>query len=158
MSLASQTERGFDLALGAGFQDRELHPLHARCVLHVSRDPLHLQIARAYQQSDHAGLRHQLGQQLQSLEGQLGEHEADARARAARPGETGDEAGRNRVGADDEDNRDRRGCALRRERRLVAGRDDQINLAADEVGGQFGQPIIVTLRPTIFDRQVWPST
>ena len=35
-----------------------------------------------------------------------------------------------------------------------AARHDHIDLAADEVGGQGGQPIIATLRPAVFDRHV----
>src|SRR4051812_10670928 len=33
-------------------------------------------------------------------------------------------------------------------------RHDQIDLAADEIGGQCGQPIVMALRPAVFDRQI----
>ena len=70
---------------------------------------------------------------------QLDEEEADPREIAARPGETGNETGRDRVGAASEDDRDRRGCVFRREyRREAAAGRDQIDLEADEVGGQCG--------------------
>ncbi len=35
-----------------------------------------------------------------------------------------------------------------------AARRDHVDLAADEIGGQCGQPIIVALRPAVFDRHV----
>jgi len=37
--------------------------------------------------------------------------------------------------------------------RSTAG-DDHVHLAADQIGGQFGQPIIMTLRPAELDCQV----
>jgi len=36
----------------------------------------------------------------------------------------------------------------------AAGRHDQIDPAGDEIGGQSGQPIIMALGPTVFDRYV----
>src|SRR5262249_61450263 len=73
---------------------------------------------------------------------------------AARSGETGDQAVRDRVGADREDNRYRRGGALGR----VCGRRpegcDHIDFAVNEVSGQGGQPIIVPLRPAVLDRYI----
>jgi hypothetical protein len=38
----------------------------------------------------------------------------------------------------------------------AARRYDQVDLAADEVGGQCGQPIILALGPAVFDRQILP--
>ncbi len=56
-----------------------------------------------------------------------------------------------------ENNRDRRGGLFRREcRRVATFGDDHIDLAADELGGQPGQPIEMTLRPAIFDGDVVP--
>jgi hypothetical protein len=54
-----------------------------------------------------------------------------------------------------EDDRDRRGRAFRSERAMeAAARHDQIDLAADEIGRQCGQPIIAVPRPAVFDRYV----
>jgi hypothetical protein len=39
-------------------------------------------------------------------------------------------------------------------RRQDAACEDQVDLAADEIGGQRGQPIIVALREAVFDRYV----
>ena len=70
-----------------------------------------------------------------------------------RPGETGDQAPLDRVAADREDDRDRRGRAFGHKcRNIAAACQDHVDLAADEVGGQCRQPIIVVLRPAVFDR------
>jgi len=66
----------------------------------------------------------------------------------------GDEAVFDRVAAD-EDDRDRRCRTFRRQRRRGAARRyDHVDLAADEIGCQFGQPIVTALRPAVFDRQI----
>jgi hypothetical protein len=75
--------------------------------------------------------------------------------RFPRPGEAGDEAGLDRI-ASGEGDRDCRGRVLGREHRTIAGRQDQVDLAVDEVGGQGGQPIIAALRKAVFDRQILP--
>src|SRR5712691_6566359 len=95
-------EGGIDLAFGGGLQDRELHPLGARRFLYVSYDALGTRIVRVPEQGDHPGLRNQLGQQLEPLGIQLGGEVAEACEVAARPGETGDEAVRDRVAAAEE--------------------------------------------------------
>src|SRR4051795_4344301 len=78
---------------------------------------------------------------------------AEAYEVAARPGQAGDEAGRDRV-AYAEDNRDRQGCVFRCDCRDAALGHDHVDLAADEVGGQGGQPIIAVLRRAVFNRYV----
>ena len=54
-----------------------------------------------------------------------------------------------------EDDRDRRGRNFRGQCRTeIAACHDQIDLAADEIGGQCGQPIIAAFRPAVLDRHV----
>jgi hypothetical protein len=66
-----------------------------------------------------------------------------------------DEAGRYRIGAGREDNRDRRGGLLRRLRRTgAAGRGYDCDPARGEVGGQGGQPVVMPLGPAVFDPQI----
>jgi hypothetical protein len=77
----------------------------------------------------------QLGKQLQPLRVQLEAENAEARQLAPRPGETGDQAGRDRVVAAEEDDRDRRGCAFRRGYPSGAARHNHVDLPADEIGG-----------------------
>ena len=97
MQLDEGGEGGVDLAFGAGLQDMELHPLRARRFLHVSHHALGIRIVRVHEQGDHPGLGNQLGKQLKPLGHQLDGEDADAREVAARPGETGDQAGLDRV-------------------------------------------------------------
>jgi hypothetical protein len=74
---------------------------------------------------------------------------------AARPGETGDEADCNRVGAGVEEDRDRRGRLLCSQGgRVAALGDDYVDLAGSEVGGQCGKPVIMALGTAVFDRHV----
>src|SRR5229473_913519 len=91
-------ESGVNLAFGAGRQDKKLHSLRARSFLHDSNLVLGTtRTARIHEQGDHRGLGYQLAQQLEALGDQLEEDVAEARKVAARPGETGDQAGADRV-------------------------------------------------------------
>ena len=74
---------------------------------------------------------------------------------AARPGEAGDKTELDRIVADAEDDRDRRGRRLGRERRSeVPARGDHGHLTANQIGRQRRQAIVLTLRPAVFDRHV----
>ena len=95
----------------------------------------------------------QLGQQLEPLGHQFADEDAKAREVAAWPGEASDQAGRDRVAAAEENDRDRRGCAFRRQYRSAACYQ-HVDLKVDEVLSQSRQPIIASLRPTKFDRHV----
>jgi hypothetical protein len=99
-------------------------------------------------------LGNQLGKQLEPLGHQLADEDAEAREVAARSGETGGPARRHRVAAAEEDDRDRRGCVFRRQYRSAACYH-HVDLKVDQVGSQCGQPIIISLRPAIFDRDVF---
>ena len=65
---------------------------------------------------------HQLTQEFQPLCHQFGREKIDARQVAARPGEARDQTEPHRVFAEDEDDGDRRGCRLGRERRRMPRR------------------------------------
>ena len=94
-------------------------------------------------------------QQRQPLRRRVGIEPADPGHVPARPIETGDEAGLDRVAADVEDDRDRRGCRLGGEGRTeTAGRRDHGHLALNQVGRQCRQSIALPFRPTIFDRDI----
>ena len=69
---------------------------------------------------------------------------------AARPAETGDQAKPHRIAASGEHDGNGRACRPGRQRRGRTGRGDHGNLAADEIGHQLRQPIVLTVRPTIF--------
>src|SRR5204863_6753369 len=114
MQLDEGRESGIDLTLGAGLQDVELHPLHARRFRRVSHIALGIRIVRVHEQGNHPGLRNQLGNQLEPFWRQLDDEAAEAGEVAAWPGETGDQTVCDRVAAVEEDDRDRRGRALLR--------------------------------------------
>ena len=79
----------------------------------------------------------------------------DAGRIAARPGEAGDKTKLNRVTADAENDRDRRGCSFGRERtRHVANRGDHGYSPADQIGHQRRQAIVLALQPVVLDRHV----
>ena len=60
-----------------------------------------------------------------------------------------------RVAADREDDRNRRGRRLCRQcRRSTADGDDHAHLTADQIGRQRRQSIVLALRPAIFDRHI----
>jgi len=67
----------------------------------------------------------------------------------------GDETSCDWVNADENDDRNRRSRRLGSEcRRSAAGCHDHGHLTANEIGRQRRQPIIMTLRPAVFDRHV----
>jgi hypothetical protein len=110
-----------------------------------------------HDQGDHAGLREPAPTAARAVWVGISSTpiETDAGEIAAGPSEAGDQACCNRVGAGVENDRDRRGRVLRRERRSVTALGhDHVDLAGDEVGSQRGQPIKLTLGPAVFDRHV----
>src|SRR5437867_1761402 len=131
----------------------EVHPLRVRRFLHVSHDTLGSRLLRVHEQGDLTGLGNQLRQQLEALGRQLDGDDADAREVALRPGEACDETGPDRI-ADEEDDRDRRGCPFCGARRDSALGRDHVDLTADEVSDQRGQSIVASFCPAVFDRQI----
>ena len=124
-------------------------------VSNVSQRDWYAQFGRIRQHGHAGGCGHQLAQECQPLRHQFINEIIDARRVATRSGEAGDEAEPDRVFADGEDNGDRRGCRLGRERRRgTSSRGDHGDLAANQFGGQCRQPIELTLRPAVFDRHV----
>ena len=101
-----------------------------------------------------SGCGHQLTQELQPLCRQLGTEKIDSCQVAARTGEAGDKTVPDRVIAGVEDDGDRRGCRLGRERRDTSERGDHGDLPANQIGRQFRQPIDLILGEAVFDRHV----
>ena len=149
-------EGRIDLAAGAGVEDLDLQPHGASSRFHVSQRGLGSRsIGRIDEHGHTSGCGHQLAQQLQPLCRQLSVEKIDTCQVAARPGEAGDKTKPDRVVADDEDDGDRRGCRLGRERRSGAsGRGDHGDLPANQFGRQRRQSIELILGPAVFDRHV----
>ena len=143
-----------DLAFGAGSQHDELQPERARRSLGLIQFQLGIRIVRVHQHGDDRGVGNELVQQLQSLRReQIGE-ESDARDIAARPVEARDKSVLDRVAAETEDDRDRCGRRLGRERRDRSDCGDHGHLTADQIGRQRRQPIILPIGRAEFDRHV----
>ena len=82
------------------------------------------------------------------------DEEIDARRVATRPGETGDKTKLDRVIADAEDDRDRRCCSFGRARGHAAGRGDDGDLSANQIGHQCRQAIVLAFQPVVLDGHV----
>ena len=123
---------------------------------HVSQRGLRIRgIGRIDEHGNASCCGHQFAQEFQPLCRQLGSEKIDACQVAARPGEAGDKTKLDRVFGDDEDDGDRRGCRLGRQRRSgTSGRDDHGDLPANQFGRQRRQPIDLVLGPAVFDRHV----
>ena len=103
------------------------------------------------QNGDDGSLGNQFVQQLQPLGDQIGAADkADAGDIAARAVEARDEADPHRIGADCEDDR-RIACDLGCVRRGYAARDNHGYPAANHLGHQSRQPIIVIFGPAVVD-------
>ena len=109
---------------------------------------------RADEHGNASGCRHHLTQEFQPLGHHLSRENIDTCQVAARPGKASDKTKPDRVIADVEDDGDRRGCRLGRDRRTISNCCDHGDLAANQFGRQRGQPIELTLRPAVLDRYV----
>src|SRR5262245_14530960 len=79
----------------------------------------------------------------------------DARRVAARPGETGDQTKLDRVFADAEDDRDRHSRSFGRlGSKVAAGRGDNGDATADEVGHERRQTTVLAVQPMVLDRHI----
>ena len=122
----------------------------SRSVALGSRD-----IGRIDQHSNANGLRHQLVQKRQPLCLQLTREKIDPRQVSARPGEAGDKTELDRVFADAEDDRDRRGRRFGRKRSKVAGwRGDNGHATAHEISHERRKAIELALQPVVLHRYV----
>ena len=149
-------EGRIDLAAGAGVEDLDLQPHGAGSRFHVSQRGLGSRSIGWIDEHGHtSGCGHQLAQEFQPLCRQLATEKIDPGQVAARPGEAGDKTEPDRVFAGDEDDGDRRGCRLGRQRDgSTADRGDHGDLPANQIGRQRRQPIDLILGPAVFDRHV----
>jgi hypothetical protein len=89
-----------------------------RGVLGLRRFRGGIRVVRIDEQGDHGGVRHKLAQQAQSLRDEDGNENAETRGIAARVVETGRQPVLDRVIADRENDRYRRGQPFRNQRRI----------------------------------------
>ena len=94
-------------------------------------------------------------QKPQPLGRDIREEKIDAGRVAAGLGKTGDKTHLDRVCADAEDDRNCRGRSFGRKRsRIAAGRGDNGHVAADEIGHERWQSIVLALQPVVLHRHV----
>ena len=143
-----------DLAAGVGVEHLDLQPHGARTRCRIPHRGLGRRIMRADEHGNASGCRHHLTQEFQPLGHQLRRENIDTCQVAARPGKASDKTKPDRVIADVEDDGDRRGCPLGRDRRTISNCCYHGDLAANEVSRQLRQPIKMSLRPAVLDRYV----
>src|SRR5262249_21867588 len=101
------------------------------------------------------GVWQKLLQEPKPLWHKLDAHRGDTSDVAARPTEARDKAGSDRIGADAEDDRDRRGCSLcNRCRECGDLCDNYLHTTTHQIGCQVGEPLIFIVCPSEFDRHV----
>jgi hypothetical protein len=132
-----------------------LQPKGARSRLDLFLRALaHPNIGRIDQHRHARRSEHQLTQQFHPLCHQLGTEKLDPRQVSARSSEARDEIEPNRVFDDCEDDGDRRSGSLGRQRRSLAGCDDDGNLSANQFLRECRQPAKLALRSAVFDHDV----
>jgi Phage integrase family len=130
-------EGGVEVAFGARVQHMDLEPELAGGRLRVSQQGFRKRaIGRVDEKRDAGRGRDQLVQQLQLLRRDLDARVGHAREVAAGPIQAGDEAKRNRVEPDLEDNRCSCGCRFGGKRRGGAGSSNHGQLTTDQLGCQ----------------------
>src|ERR1700730_16378385 len=110
---------------------------------------------RVREHGEGRGRGNEIVQQPQALLGQFGREGVDTGRVAAGSGEAGEEPQLDRSGCGVEHDGDRRGRSLGRSgRSFAAHRDDDGDLAANEIGHQRRHPVVVALGPAILDHDV----
>jgi hypothetical protein len=111
-------------------------------------------ISLVEEQSDHPRGGDKLMQQFQPLRRYLHDQRGYACHIDTRPVKTGNEPKLNRIAAGFEDDRNRRGHRLCRQRRRSGGRGNHRHLTMNQIGHHRRQLIKVALCPAVFDRHV----
>src|SRR5262245_58890079 len=145
-----------DLAAGASVEELNLESHSASSFGQLSQSGLGARHVARIDQHGHAnGLWRQLVQQTQSLGRDLHEEDVDAGRIAARPGKARYQTELHSIFADPEHDRDCRGRGFGRARsNRATGRGDYGYAAADEVGHQRRQPVVLAAEPVVLHRHV----
>src|SRR5262249_47205198 len=133
-SIANKRSEGsLDLATFARLNNVDLQADGGRCRGHIPSYRLRLRNAWIDKQADTHGSGNQFMQRPGLLSPQLGDEKIDPSRIASWSIETCDKPGLDWVFADAEDNGDRRGCGLGRDRRNISKCGDHGDLAADQI-------------------------
>ena len=149
-------EGRIDLVAGVGVEHLDLQPDSARSRFHIFQCGLGIRsISRIDEHGHTGGCGHQRAQEFQPFCQNLVAEKIYAGYIAPWPSEAYDKTKPDRVVANGEDDGDRRGCRLGRERhRGTFDRDDHGDPPANQFGRQRRQPIELSLGPAVFDRHV----
>src|SRR5262249_28712394 len=143
-ALDKRCKCGLEVAVAADLENDELLPDRLRRGLHVSSLPLGIR-TWVHEHGNGCRLGHELTQQLQSLRLQHAGEKAYARDVAAGSVKPSNESSLDGIAACVEDDWNRRGCGLGRERRNgIPG--DNGHRSANQFSRQSTQPIRLTLR------------
>jgi hypothetical protein len=141
----------------AGAEHNELLADGARCRWHILELNLPFGKIWIHQKSNHVNFGHQLAQELKPLRTELPIEQTHPGHIPAGPGEARDQAGRDRIGAAREDNRNACSGGLGGDRRgRTAGRGYHCHMATNQIGRQHWQTIVLIVRPSVFNRKVLP--
>jgi hypothetical protein len=143
------------ITIGAGIEDIDSPTNGQSRDLQVFDNGLSHRIVGIGKHGKARGPWQQLLQQPELLCPKFSGHRADTGDVTPRPVEAADETDLDRIDARAEYDRNRRGRRFGRERPLhAAWCGDDRHPAADQIGRQFRQPIVLILRPAVLDRHV----
>ena len=145
----------FDLGVSGSVQDIDVKAETGGGGLQVAVERRGQRRSRIEQREIMRGVRCQFAQHPEPLGGNIGVDRGDAGDVAAGPVEAGDKAEFDRIAAGGEHHRNGSGGVLGRHRGGgAAGGGDQRHLAADQLGGEVRQPLVVPVGPAIVDGDV----
>src|SRR5262245_37494171 len=149
-------EGGLNFAAGAGVEHSNLQSEGACRFRYLSQRGFGDRSIRRIDQDDNTNcLGQQIMQEAKPLGHNLSVEGIDAGRIAARPGKAGDQSQLDRVVADAEDDRDRRGRSFcRLGTSAEGGRRDHVHTTADEVIHERRQAMVLALHPVVLDRHV----
>lgn len=156
MELRKRRKSGVDLAFRTGFENMQLQAIDVRRFRHGLHHQLGIRAVRVNEQCQHLCLGNQFQKKLEPFGHQFSAGKADASKVATRSSDIRHQPGRDRVAANDKDNRDRLGFAVGRACRSNIVCCDQIDLASDEVGGERRQSVVRPFGPAKFNCDVLP--
>src|SRR5262249_33209803 len=154
-SLQQACKCSIDLICIACIYDFNSQVEDSACLLNLLQSEFGIRVIGIHQGGDpcRGG---KLAQQFKTLRGQHTCERGDPGQITARPVKASDEVLCDRIAAHEEDNWNGGGRRLRRVCRVNPGRYNHCDSALNQIGGERGQSIIVTVRPAVFDGYIAP--
>src|SRR5262249_54192245 len=154
-SLQQACKCSIDLICIACIYDFNSQVEDSACLLNLLQSEFGIRVIGIHQGGDpcRGG---KLAQQFKTLRGQHTCERGDPGQITARLVKAADEVLCDRIAAHEEDNWNGGGRGLRRVCRVNPGRYNHCDSALNQIGGERGQSIIVTVRPAVFDGYIAP--